>query len=644
MSKELESGDNEKSDVLMDTVEKDVNKMAEYTDVGASAETRNYHLNPSVAMKKKLKASSEDLLQIKETDGGVTLKMNAGMYELFKYEAKEYLQSCNRDGTCKITDVYDKSKNIIETRYRVSLRHSGQYTLNMYHTSSSCLVNGRNTSKFLDTDLPNILTKINQNLTRENCSINDFNSSVRDMIVHYFEYESTGTEHAQDAEQIEMSAQDMSPTDDTTITETPLRISTKNMCCLTEATQTTTLQTQSNQSTQTEIDIFDLIKTVHTELVQFKQTMTDYIVSTNNKFDRIRDEMVQVKKQMSVSHSHIDRTLEELDCKQSTMQSTVQKAQDIIQKRLQGVFDSLKSIHTKNQAATHYACRAQNGTLPQQPSDREIKTPTRPPRVLSNSPRSSGCLNSNTAIRSTTEQTSRRSSKKKTLIIGSSITRGIHPRGLDANVDTRTCPGAIIPDIGQELSRIDMRTYSNVIIYVGGNDVSRGLHIGASRTELLRLTHYVQRLQCNLYICTVAPRRDADVRQYNTMVREVCRETGATLIDTYSSYVYGDGNVVRHYFTRDGIHHSGLGSRTLVTVINQHLQIVKRAGHSASREMRIGHTTLTEHISVDGFSGHSPQSSGRTRHGAALVNVQRRFCRQCNLSNHDTRDCRRRLW
>ena len=88
--------------------------------------------------------------------------------------------------TCKKTQVTDKAGYQVETKYKVFSGKSGHYTLNMYHTRSSCLVNGKNAAQFLQKDLPSIFTAIEQNISSENCSIEDFNAKVRDMILTYF--------------------------------------------------------------------------------------------------------------------------------------------------------------------------------------------------------------------------------------------------------------------------------------------------------------------------------------------------------------------------------------------------------------------------------------------------------------------------
>ncbi|WAQ95397.1 hypothetical protein MAR_028087 [Mya arenaria] len=165
--------------------------------------------------------------------------------------------------------------------------------------------------------------------------------------------------------------------------------------------------------------------------------------------------------------------------------------------------------------------------------------------------------------------------RTKTLLIGSSIVKGIQPPGLSTKVELVKISGAKIRDVAQRLNEIDTRHYNDVIIHVGGNDVSDGKQPDASYREILNVTQKLQEQRCKVHLCTVCPRRDADVSEFNSRVRQVSRETGADLIDCYQALVYGNGDTVIPYFTRDGIHLTEQGSRTLVATVNSRVHIIR---------------------------------------------------------------------
>ena len=93
--------------------------------------------------------------------------------------------------------------------------------------------------------------------------------------------------------------------------------------------------------------------------------------------------------------------------------------------------------------------------------------------------------------------------KTRTLIIGDSILKGISKRGLKAQVDIRTLPGRKANDIRTNLQRMDLTSYKNIIIYVGGNDAAEG-KTGSVYTTL---RSSISELQCQVSLCTICPRR-----------------------------------------------------------------------------------------------------------------------------------------
>ncbi|WAR14467.1 hypothetical protein MAR_004572 [Mya arenaria] len=160
--------------------------------------------------------------------------------------------------------------------------------------------------------------------------------------------------------------------------------------------------------------------------------------------------------------------------------------------------------------------------------------------------------------------------------------KGIQPPGLSTNVELVKISGAKIRDVAQRLNEIDTRHYNDVIIHVGGNDVSDGKQPDASYRDILNVTQKLQEQRCKVHLCTVCPRRDADVSEFNSRVRQVSRETGADLIDCYQAFVYGNGDTVIPYFTRDGIHLTEQGSRTLVATVNSRVHIIRDRDASLS--------------------------------------------------------------
>ena len=203
----------------------------------------------------------------------------------------------------------------------------------------------------------------------------------------------------------------------------------------------------------------------------------------------------------------------------------------------------------------------------------------------------------------------------RTFLIGDSVFKGIQRRGLNNKTDINSGSGATINLLNERLSEVGTHKYSNVVLYIGGNDVSNGKSSVTLRAEIRDTTLSLQRKQCCVYLCTICPRQDVDVRPYNNEIREVCRETGAVLIECHNAFVYGDGTTVRHFYNNDGIHLNLLGTKTLVFTVNKKLHIVKRPkndetprqqattfGAYAGRQYRVRHYADDRGLRSD--SGH----------------------------------------
>ncbi|KAH3702848.1 hypothetical protein DPMN_077874 [Dreissena polymorpha] len=57
----------------------------------------------------------------------------------------------------------------------------------MYHTTSSCLINGRNVAHFFDIDLPNILQIMETDIQTNIYSISEINEYMKQQILSYLE-------------------------------------------------------------------------------------------------------------------------------------------------------------------------------------------------------------------------------------------------------------------------------------------------------------------------------------------------------------------------------------------------------------------------------------------------------------------------
>ena len=145
-----------------------------------SEERRKYVLNRDRSLKKKLNATEMDELSIAMTGGGLRMFVNAGMFELFRLASNEYFTEFQS----KCTMVKDQRDNVVETKYRVHTGENMHYTISMYHTRSSLLVNGKGMNQFIETDVSELLNSIESKIRANNCaSIESFNTNIRNIIL-----------------------------------------------------------------------------------------------------------------------------------------------------------------------------------------------------------------------------------------------------------------------------------------------------------------------------------------------------------------------------------------------------------------------------------------------------------------------------
>ena len=123
----------------------------------------NYRLNKNKAMMKKLEASNRSDPFIVTTVGNtcdIVIQFQAGLYEVIRkaiYIYYTHFRSHKYD-SC-ITILQENSSNLImQATYKIHLKGGGNsaYTINLYHTKSAMMVNGRAANTFSEEDWPNI--------------------------------------------------------------------------------------------------------------------------------------------------------------------------------------------------------------------------------------------------------------------------------------------------------------------------------------------------------------------------------------------------------------------------------------------------------------------------------------------------------
>ncbi len=151
-------------------------------DINTKVYSRNYSLNCSKAIKKKLEAANRgSIYDMTVNLDGIYFACQAGLYELVRMATHVYYTQ-HKTGYNVVIDVSkDKSMNVVQVVYRVrKCVGTAAYTLTLYHTKSALYVNGRGARTFADKDWVNILDLIFKSAEVHPSLLND---QLRDQLV-----------------------------------------------------------------------------------------------------------------------------------------------------------------------------------------------------------------------------------------------------------------------------------------------------------------------------------------------------------------------------------------------------------------------------------------------------------------------------
>ena len=93
------------------------------------------------------------------------------------------------------------------------------------------------------------------------------------------------------------------------------------------------------------------------------------------------------------------------------------------------------------------------------------------------------------------------------LLIGDSLISKVNPKGLAPNVIKNGVSGGNIDKISSQIKVYDIRKFSHVIIYVGGNDASSGTDVEYFEEKFDQVIQHIKESnnQCKIVLCTSCP-------------------------------------------------------------------------------------------------------------------------------------------
>ena len=233
------------------------------------------------------------------------------------------------------------------------------------------------------------------------------------------------------------------------------------------------------------------------------------------------------------------------------------------------------------------------------------------------------------------------STPKQVLLIGDSLISSVNPKGLKQNVHKNGISGGKIEHILNHMKVYDLKQFSSVIIYVGGNDAANGSDPELFEEKYDQLIQHIKgaNFQCHVHLCNMCPRGDTSTSEINDMVKSLSEENQIEMIDVSKMFYDSQGNIIRRYYDSDSIHLSSSGVKRLLHAINDQICIVQDFDHCAfnrrhQRKTKPGSNRAQRKGTSTGGTNF------RARRRDAGREESTNFCYKCGESNHDTSSCR----
>ncbi len=205
------------------------------------------------------------------------------------------------------------------------------------------------------------------------------------------------------------------------------------------------------------------------------------------RFSDLKDQITSVPKQQKCMHDGATSQLEDISKGVVTLKRDVDNKTNVLANKTQNVLDKLKQ--TVPQSTLDTSNRNQSV---RQPTVTVPVTQTISNTVTNVESHNSYSRAGTTVVpSSSTTQSQPPKPKvtiyKTTLLVGSSILKGVRVSCLKKDTAVRTFPGATINSLSAELSNMNIEQCQTVILHVGGNDADEGISWMHLRNNTKRL-------------------------------------------------------------------------------------------------------------------------------------------------------------
>ena len=367
-----------------------------------------------------------------------------------------------------------------------------------------------------------------------------------------------------------------------------------------------------------------------------------------NTFGSIKDQMTSLSRQINSKELCISESIENLQTTTNNLKTSMdQKTCQLINKTT-AVYDKVKA-HTDNSKTVPHNSQKQLNEESSEP----LKRPN-VPAVKTNKSKGTGRYQkptnkqqlpkgraiseqqrqhqrgpevaeaSHTRVDSVIDLVERKRIQQQTLLVGSSILKGVRNNQLKPNTTVRSFPGATTVTLKEKLRAYNLEQCKTIIVHVGGNDADDGKDLDTFCDDYISLLDSLSNDDRRIIVSGLLPRKGINLEPYNEQLKAICEENNIEFINNFDDFLYASGELPATYFHKDKLHLNFNGTKKLLSNVDKTCKVTRpdTQGYDAPAPRMPRYS---------GF-GRGHQSGRRPRSNP-------KYCHICSKQGHSTQDC-----
>ena len=141
--------------------------------------------------------------------------------------------------------------------------------------------------------------------------------------------------------------------------------------------------------------------------------------------------------------------------------------------------------------------------------------------------------------------------RQSTLLIGSSLLKGVRVSDLKPYTTVRSFSGARSDTIGEKLSKYNIDDCKTIVLPVGGNDADNSADLDTFSDNYISLLNSLSADNRRIIASGLLPRESVDLKPYNDTLKTICDENDLEFIGIYDHFLLAFGEMPASYFQKD---------------------------------------------------------------------------------------------